>query len=192
MRRLLLYFIRGLLLTVPTAVTAWLIVQVFTQIDSWLGIGIPGLGFVLTLVAITVIGFLGSNLLTAGLLAAFEEMIERLPLVRLVYNATKDLIGAFVGEKKRFDKPVVVTMSPDGNIRALGFITQESLAQLGIADRVVVYLPFSYSIAGWTCIVPTSRVQRLDTSSSDFMAFVVSGGVVDFPKLRDTAEQADR
>jgi uncharacterized membrane protein len=75
-------------------------------------------------------------------------------------------------------------MSPDKAIRALGFITQESLEALGGAHSVVVYLPFSYSIAGWTCVVPADRVQRLDTSSSDFMAFVVSGGVVDPPTIR--------
>ncbi len=184
MKRLILYFVRGLLLTVPTAVTAWLFYVTFTKIDSWLGLSIPGLGFAITLTLITVIGFLGSNLITRGLLAAFEEIIERLPLVRLVYTAVKDLIGAFVGEKKRFDKPVMVSMSADGAIRALGFITQESLDVLAGSESVVVYLPFSYSIAGWTCIVPTARVRRLDTSSSEFMSFVVSGGVTDFPAVR--------
>jgi uncharacterized membrane protein len=184
MRRLLSYFIRGLLLTVPTAVTVWLVYQIFTRIDSWLGMSVPGVGFVITLALVTLVGFLGSNLLTRGLMATFEDGIERLPLVRLVYNAVKDLIGAFVGEKRRFDKPVVVTISPDGAIRGLGFVTQESLDTLGQRDRIVVYLPFSYSIAGWTCVVPASRVERLDTASADFMAFVVSGGVVDPPSLR--------
>jgi uncharacterized membrane protein len=184
MRRLLLYFVRGLLFTVPTAVTAWLFYEIFTRIDSWLGFTVPGVGFVLTLALVTAIGFLTTNLLTRGLLAAFEELIERLPLVRLVYNSIKDLIGAFVGEKKRFDKPVLVSMTPDKAVRALGFITQESLESLAGAKSVVVYLPFSYSIAGWTCVVPVDRVQRLDTSSSDFMAFVVSGGVVDPPAIR--------
>jgi len=183
-KRLLFYFIRGLLITVPVVVTGWLVYQIFIKLDGMLGIDIPGVGFVLTLVLITVVGFLGSNLLTRGLLAAVEDMIERLPLVRLVYNSTKDLIGAFVGEKKRFDKPVVVTLSADGAVRGLGFITQESLATLDIAETVVVYMPFSYSIAGWTCLISASRVKRLDTSNSEFMAFVVSGGVTDIPKLR--------
>lgn len=184
MKRLLFYFIRGLLITVPVVVTGWLVWQIFIKLDGMLGIKTPGVGFALTLALITIVGFLGSNLLTRGLLAAIENTIERLPLVRLVYNATKDLIGAFVGEKKRFDKPVVVTLSADGAVRGLGFITQESLATLDVADTVVVYMPFSYSIAGWTCLIPASRVKRLDTSNSEFMAFVVSGGVTDIPKLR--------
>jgi uncharacterized membrane protein len=192
MKRLLLYFLRGLLLTIPTAVTVWLFFKILTGIDGWLGpllkewFGweIPGVGFLITLALITLVGFLGSNLITRGLLAAFEELIERLPLVRLVYNATKDLIGAFVGEKKRFDKPVIVTLNADASVRGLGFITQESLEALGSLESVVVYFPQSYAFAGWTFIVPSSRVQRLDTSSSDFMAFVVSGGVTGFPPLR--------
>ena len=190
MRRLLFYFIRGLVITVPTVVTGWLFYQMFTKVDSLLGISIPGVGFLVTLVAITLVGFLGSNLVTRGLVAAIESGIERLPLVRLVYNATKDLIGAFVGEKKRFDKPVVVSLTPDGAVRGLGFITQESLEQLGSLDAVVVYFPQSYAFAGWTFIVPVSRVQRLDASSSDFMAFVVSGGVTEFPPLTGPARPA--
>jgi uncharacterized membrane protein len=189
-RRLLFYFIRGLVITVPTVVTGWLFYQMFTKVDSLLGISIPGVGFLVTLVAITLVGFLGSNLVTRGLVAAIESGIERLPLVRLVYNATKDLIGAFVGEKKRFDKPVVVSLTADGAVRGLGFITQESLEQLGSLDAVVVYFPQSYAFAGWTFIVPVARVQRLDASSSDFMAFVVSGGVTGFPPLKGPARPA--
>ena len=184
MKRLAFYFLRGLLITMPAAVTIWLGYEAFRQVDSWLGIRIPGVGFVVTIALITLLGFLGSNLVTRGVVAAVEDAIEKLPFVRLVYNSTKDLLGAFVGEKRRFDKPVIVTLSGDGAVRGMGFITQESLEALGRMDSVVVYFPQSYAFAGWTFVVPTSRVQRLDASSSDFMAFVVSGGVTEFPKLR--------
>lgn len=184
MKRLLFFFIRGLLITVPTVVTAWLVWQIFMKIDHLLGMAIPGVGFVVTLALITLVGFLGSNLFTRGVIAAVEAGIEKLPLVRLVYNATKDLIGAFVGEKKRFDSPVIVSFTADGTVRGLGFITQKSMDTLGTLESVAVYFPQSYAFAGWTFIVSAARVQRLDTSSSDFMAFVVSGGVTDFPTLR--------
>jgi uncharacterized membrane protein len=192
MKRLFFYFVRGLLLTFPVIVTGWVIYVLFTTIDGWLGdvapgvpfLHWPGVGFVITVGLITFVGFLGSNLLTRGILAAVEEIIEKLPLVRLVYNSTKDLIGAFVGEKKRFDKPVVVSLNEDASVKGLGFITQESMEALGTAQSVVVYFPQSYAFAGWTFIVPAKRVQRLDTSSSDFMAFVVSGGVTGFPELK--------
>lgn len=184
MKRLLSYFLKGLLIAVPVIVTAWLVWQIFITIDRMLGVSIPGVGFVLTIVLITVVGFLGSNLLTRGIVAGVEDMIERLPLVRLVYNAVKDLINAFVGEKRRFDKPVVVSLSHDGAIRALGFITKESLDQLGLKDTIAVYLPYSYALTGFTCLVPASRVHRIDVSSAEFMAFVVSGGVMDLPTVR--------
>ncbi len=187
MKRLLSYFLRGLVLTVPAVVTGYVCYQAFRKIDSWLGLPIPGAGFAATLALITLIGFLGSSLITRGLVTEFEGLLARLPLVRLVYSSTKDLLNAFVGEKRRFDKPVLVSFTPDHSVRGLGFITQESFVSLDNADAVVVYFPQSYAFAGWTFILPTSRVERLDVSSSDFMAFVVSGGVTDMPSHRGTA-----
>lgn len=187
MKRLLSYFLRGLVLTVPAVVTGYVCYQAFRKIDSWLGLPIPGAGFAATLALITLIGFLGSSLITRGLVTEFEGLLARLPLVRLVYSSTKDLLNAFVGEKRRFDKPVLVSFTADHSVRGLGFITQESFVSLDNADAVVVYFPQSYAFAGWTFILPTSRVERLDVSSSDFMAFVVSGGVTNMPSHRGTA-----
>lgn len=182
MKRLLGYFLKGLVLTVPTVVTVWVCYQGFRKIDSWLGITIPGVGFVVTFAAITVVGFLGSSLITSTVLDGLERLLARLPFVRLVYSSTKDLMNAFVGEKRRFDKPVLVSFTPDNSVRGLGFITQETLESLDAADSVVVYFPQSYAFAGWTFVLPRSRVARLDVSSSDFMAFVVSGGVTGLPR----------
>ncbi len=184
MTRLLKYFLQGLVLTVPALVTAYVCYQAFVKIDSWLGLSIPGAGFAITLLLITVVGFAGSNLLTRTAVIQFEKLLTRLPLVRLVYSSTKDLLNAFVGEKRRFDKPVIVRFTEDSTVRGLGFITQEALDGLDLAESVVVYFPQSYAFAGWTFILPTSRVSRLDVSSSDFMAFVVSGGVTGLPAAR--------
>lgn len=183
MKRLLSYFLQGLVITTPLALTAWVCYKVFTGIDRWLQLSIPGVGFVVTIATITLVGFVGSNFLSQTLLGQFEKLLDRLPFVRLVYTSTKDLLNAFVGEKRRFDKPVVVSLTPDGAIKGLGFITQESMASLGAADSVVVYFPQSYAFAGWTFVVPASRVTRVESVSSDFMAFVVSGGVTDAPKI---------
>ncbi len=190
MNRLLAYFLRGLVLTVPTALTVYVGYRAFVAIDSWLGIAIPGVGFVVTLALITLVGFLGSNLISLTLVTWFENALNKLPLVRLVYASTKDLINAFVGEKRRFNKPVLVAMTPDGGMRGLGFITQESFSSLDENDSVVVYFPQSYAFAGWTFVVPSSRVTRLDVGSSDFMAFVVSGGVSDMPLTRMHSPEA--
>jgi len=177
MRRLLGYFARGLVLLAPLAVTVWICWIVFTNVDGWLGLPIPGAGFVATLALITLFGFLGSNLLTRSAVAALEGLLGRLPFVRLLYGSTKDLLNAFVGEKRRFDKPVLVSLVPDGSVRLMGFLTQESLQHLGLYDEVAVYCPHSYNFSGQLYVVAAHQVQAIDVASADAMAFVVSGGV---------------
>ena len=177
MRRLLGYFARGLVLLAPLAVTVWVCWIVFRSVDGWLGLPIPGAGFVATLALITLFGFLGSNLLTRSAVSALEAVMARLPFVRLLYGSTKDLLNAFVGEKRRFDKPVIVSLTADHSVRLLGFVTQESLAHLGLTEQVAVYCPHSYNFSGQLYVVRTSQVQPIDVASADAMAFVVSGGV---------------
>jgi uncharacterized membrane protein len=183
MRRLVSYFLRGLAFVAPIAVTIYVCVRIFTEIDGWLGLKTPGVGFALTIVVITIVGFLGSTLLTRGILTSIEGLIERLPFVRLFYSSTKDLLNAFVGEQRRFDSPVLVPVpgGTSGEAKALGFLTQESLGRLGLPDYVTVYIPFSYSLSGRLVLYPTSQVVRLDIPSADILAFIVSGGVTALP-----------
>ena len=184
MSRLLNYFFQGLVLLAPFAFTLYVCARLFTTIDGWLGIPIPGVGFAATVVLITLFGFLASSFLTRRLMAMLEAMLNRLPFVRLLYSSTRDLLNAFVGEKRRFDKPVLVTPFPGGSARALGFVTQESLAAMGLLEQVTVYLPQSYNFAGSLLIFPTSAVEALDADSADVMAFIVSGGVTAPPAMR--------
>jgi uncharacterized membrane protein len=175
--RFLNYFLKGIVFLAPLAITIYVCVQVFTTIDGWLGISIPGVGFLVTVVLITLFGFLAQFFLTRGVLGGVESLLNRLPFVRLVYSSTRDLLDAFVGEKRRFDKPVLVTPYPGGVLRQIGFVTQESLLGLGLPGHVTVYLPFSYSIAGMVVIVPTSAITPVNADSADVLAFIVSGGV---------------
>jgi uncharacterized membrane protein len=177
MRRLVNYFLRGLVVTAPLALTLYVCWAVFRRIDGWLQLPVPGAGFVITVAAITLIGFLASNLLTRGAVALVEGWMQRLPFVRLLYSSTKDLLNAFVGEKRRFDKPVIVELP--GGVKMIGFVTRESLAQLGLADHLAVYLPQSYAFAGNLLMVPAQAVRPLDAESAAVMAFVVSGGVAE-------------
>ncbi|HEX4468517.1 MAG TPA: DUF502 domain-containing protein [Gemmatimonadaceae bacterium] len=184
MSRLLNYFFRGVIVVAPVAVTIYICYAIFTSIDNWLGFRIPGVGFLLTIVLITLVGFGASNLITRGLLAAVESLLERLPFVRLLYGSTRDLLNAFVGEKRRFDKPVLVAPMPESGIRVLGFLTQESLATIGLKEHVTVYMPQSYGFAGQLLVVPATQVTPLPAESADVMAFIISGGVTQIPESR--------
>jgi uncharacterized membrane protein len=184
MSRLLNYFFRGVIVVAPLAVTIYVCFAIFTSVDNWLSFRVPGVGFLLTIVAITLIGFLASNLITRGLLAAVEATLQRLPFVRLLYGSTRDLLNAFVGEKRRFDKPVLVTPMPQSGIRVLGFLTQESLAGIGLADYATVYIPQSYGFAGQLIVVPGTQISPLAAESADVMAFIISGGVTQIPERR--------
>ena len=181
MSRLLNYFFRGVIVVAPLAVTIYVCVAVFTSIDNWLGFRIPGVGFLLTIALITLIGFLASNLIARGLFNALESTLERLPFVRLLYGSTRDLLNAFVGEKRRFDKPVLVAPVPQSGIRVLGFLTQESLAVIGLSEHVTVYVPQSYGFAGQLLVVPTTQISLLPAESAEVMAFIISGGVTQLP-----------
>lgn len=184
MSRLLNYFFRGLIVVAPVAVTVYVCVAIFSNIDHWLGFRIPGVGFVLTIVLITAVGFLASNLLTRGLIAAVESTAERLPFVRLLYGSTRDLLSAFVGEKRRFDKPVLVAPVPGSTIRMIGFLTQDRADAVGLAGHVTVYLPQSYGFAGQLVVVAADQVTPIPVESADVMAFIISGGVTQIPDRR--------
>lgn len=186
MGRLVSYFVRGLILSIPIVVTANVCWWIFTMIDGWLGFSTPGVGFVITIVLITLVGVLGSTIITKSLFAYFEDTMAKLPLVRLLYSATKDLLNAFVGEKRRFDQPVSLTFTPGGKVQIFGFVTQESLSHLGLDGMVSVYCPHSYAWAGQMIVVPGDQVIPLHHASSDVMAFIVSGGVTGFPQAVST------
>lgn len=183
MTRLLNYFLKGIVFLAPLAFTAYICVRVFTTIDGWLGLSYPGAGFLATVVLITLFGFFAQNFLTRRALSIVEQLLNRLPFVRLLYSSTKDLLNAFVGEHRRFDKPVLVTLFPGGVVRTIGFLTQESLEGLGLADHVTVYMPQSYGFAGQLVVVPATAVAPLQADSADVMAFVVSGGVTAPPGM---------
>jgi uncharacterized membrane protein len=177
MRTFANYFLRGLVLAAPLAITIYVCWLIFSTVDRWLGLPIPGVGFIATIGLVTLVGFLASNLLTRGLVSLLDRLVARLPFVRLLYSATKDLMNAVVGEQRRFDQPVLVSLTPDGAIRALGFITRDSLSSIGLDGDVAVYVPQSYNFAGNLLVVPASRVSPVERESSEVLTFIVSGGV---------------
>ena len=177
MKRLTRYFFEGLLVVIPLAASIYVVYAIFTKIDNLFKFEIPGMGFIITILSITIIGFISSNFITRKLVGLVDKIFTKLPFVKMIYTSVKDLIGAFVGDKKSFDKPVLVTISPGSSIQVIGFITRESLENIGLADKVGVYLPQSYNFAGNLLVVPKEQVTPLTVDSGDIMAFIVSGGV---------------
>ncbi len=177
MKKLARYFLEGLLFLVPLVATIYFVYFVFIKIDSILRFDIPGLGFVAIILTITLVGMIASNFLTRRLVGLVDKIFTRLPLVKMIYSSIKDLINAFVGDKKSFNKPVLVTLVPGGNIQAIGFVTRESLDNLGLSEYVAVYLPQSYNFAGNLVVVPKGQVSPVSADSGDVMAFIVSGGI---------------
>lgn len=171
------YFLQGLLILVPVVITLYVIYFVFSKIDGIFGFDVPGLGFLFTIGLIFAVGFATSTLLANRVILMVDQFFIRLPLVAMIYTSIQDLVNAFVGDKKSFDKPVQVAMDADNNISVLGFITREELDTLGIANSVAVYLPQSYNFAGNLIIVDRSRVSPLTGDPGEIMKLIVSGGV---------------
>ncbi|MEC4673261.1 MAG: DUF502 domain-containing protein [Nitrospirota bacterium] len=170
-------FFEGLFVLVPVVVTLYVVFFVFTTIDGMLNIPIPGVGFVLTLLLLVLAGRLASNVFFKGALGSMEKVLTRTPFIKLVYTSIKDLIEAFMGEKKRFDQPVLVTLMPGSQTKAIGFVTRKNLEMFNLVDHVAVYFPQSYNFAGNLLVFPRDQVHSLNAESSEVMAFVVSGGV---------------
>ncbi len=178
MRRLVNYFLRGLLITTPAVLTFYLCWLAIRWFDDLFGIRIPGLGIAIAIGGITLIGALASNLVTQTVIATADHFLAKLPFLRLLYTSIKDLLNAFVGEHRRFNRPVRARIGQgDAEVYLLGFVTVESMEHLGLPGQVAVYVPFSYSVAGHIIILPADRVTALDVEAADAMAFIVSGGV---------------
>lgn len=182
MKKLLNYFLQGLLVFTPIFLTVFIIVWLVTFVDKYLTIKteyytIRGGGLILILIILPILGWLASNFLGRKLVEWMEKLIDKIPLLKLVYHSLKDLVGAFGGGEKKFTRPVSVKLTENGSVKVLGFLTRQSLDCLGIKDSVAVYFPQSYNFAGNVIIVPSSSVEPLSADASEVMAFIVSAGV---------------
>lgn len=179
-RRVLTYFFRGLLFVVPIALTIYVIILIIQFLDGILPIPVPGLGILIMLAFVTFVGFLASIFITKPLFDLFERWVFKIPLINILYTSIKDLMSAFVGDKKKFNTPVIVKLSQD--VSRLGFITQDNLNVLEEENLVAIYFPHSYNFSGNLFLVPRENVRILkNVKSTDVMKFIVSGGVSHLP-----------
>lgn len=186
MNKIIRYFLQGLLLISPIAITIYAIYVSFQFIDGLLiqyltdliGFKIPGLGLIIILTFITLIGIIGSSVILMPLLKSLDRIISQAPLVKIIYTSIKDFMSAFVGKDKKFTEPVLVKFDKNIDLERLGFITQHDLTGLGIEEnKVAVYLPHSYTFSGNLVIVPVENIKPLNANSTEVMKFIVTAGV---------------
>ena len=176
--KLFSYFVKGLLLLAPVYITGYIIFNLLDSLDQTFSFYIRGTGLLLMVAIIMIVGFLGATFISVPVLKIFEDTLARLPLVRLIYFSLKDLVEAFVGDKKKFNQPVRVMFNKENGIQKIGFITQTDLNFIDIeGGSVMVYCPHSYAFSGEMLIVPLSSVTPLSIPSSDVMKMIISGGV---------------
>lgn len=176
---LISYFLRGLLVVLPIAVTIGIMSWILRGVGSYFYLDKLSFGAILlyaggVLVAIAVIGFFTKGVIAQQIMAFFEGIIEKAPGLNFIFGTTKDMTEAFMGEKKKFTKPVVIEISE--GVYKIGFLTQEDMSAVGLPDCCAVYLPYSYTLSGETTVIAKTRVRRIDLESGDVTKFVLSGG----------------
>ena len=164
----------------PISVTLYVVYWSFNKIDGILPFDFPGLGLIVVISIITLIGAVGSKLITSPINSLFVKILKKAPLLKTIFSSVKDLMNTFVGGKKGFDQAVLVKIYENSTIERIGFITNEDLKNLNInSERVLVYLPHSYAFSGQLFIVDKKNITTINSASSDIMKLIVSGGVTE-------------
>jgi uncharacterized membrane protein len=175
------YFVQGVLVLAPISITAWLLYYLFDKVDGILRpyVNIPGLGFAIIIVFVLLVGWVSSTILVTSILNLFDHWLERTPGVKFIYSSTKDFFRAFAGDKKKFDKAVLINVFSE-DVWIIGFLTDAEMDKFEMgAEHVSVYVPQAYNFAGQLYILPRNKVKRIShLTSGDAMKYAVTGGVV--------------
>ncbi|MFT3909165.1 MAG: DUF502 domain-containing protein [Ferruginibacter sp.] len=190
-KKLLQYFLQGMLVLAPVAVTIYALYFIVSTIDGWLPLfstvddkGVVhvqnyGLGFLAIIIIIIAIGYFSSFFITARVLSFIDKSLQKTPGIKHIYGTTRDFFEAFAGDKKKFTQNVLANVD-DNDVWRIGFITRDDMSDFGLNDFVAVYVPMAYSVAGNVYIIPKNRVKPITQySSTQTMKFTVSGGVTD-------------
>jgi len=198
-RRLARTFLSGLFVLLPIMVTLAIVMWIIGVAETVLGgfirvllpsnLYLPGMGLVVSLLVIFLVGVLMQAIFFRELISWLEEQLERIPLIKTVYSAVKDLTGFFSragSNQKRFGQVVQVQM-PGLPIRMLGFVTLEDLKSVGLEassgeETVAVYLPMSYQIGGYTVLLPRSYLTPVDMGMEEAMRFLITAGMSRSPE----------
>lgn len=183
LRKLLRYFIQGIIILAPIGITVYALYWLFQKVDGILRpyVNIPGLGFVLIIAFVILVGWISSNFLMGSAISFFDQLMERTPGIKFIYSSTKDFFEAFAGDKRKFNRSVLANVFSD-DVWIVGFLTDEEMEKFELgADKVAVYVPQAYNFAGQLYILPRDKVRKIDKiSAGEAMKYAVTGGVVDF------------
>lgn len=197
MKKLIYYFLQGIMYIAPIGVTAYIIYLVFSFVDSLLkeslvdllNIYIPGLGLVVVIVLLILVGLIGQTIIARPIKFLFKRVLIRIPLLKVIFSAFRDLFSAFVGKERKFNRPVLVLVNPISNLEKLGFLTEDDLSIIDEKEKVAVYFPHSYNFSGELFIVPKEQVRPIDMNPAEVMKFIVSAGVAGWDLKEDDHNQ---
>ncbi len=188
MRLLRKYFVNGVITIVPIGIVIWVVIQLFNFFDNILGRQIttidhhyiPGLGLLLTVVLITIAGALTTHWFSRTLFTSVDHLLKRVPFIKSLYGLVKDTVESVVGQRQAFQKVVLLHL-PETDVELIGFLTRSDGLELfsngdGV-EKVAIFIPQSFQMAGVTILVPKDRVKILDIPVEEGVKFVFSGGL---------------
>lgn len=186
------YFFSGLLTIAPLVFTFYSLYFIFNIIDEpaqilfkfFFGFSFQGLGLLSVLILVICTGFLSTQVLVRPLFSWIESLLNRTPFVKIIYTSIKDLFSAFMSDKKKFNKPVLVEMVKGSGLYKIGFVTDADLTEFKIENKLAVYFPHSYNFSGNLYIINAEQVQPITgVNTADIMKYVVSGGVTNIHEI---------
>lgn len=209
MARIRGYFFAGVLITAPLGITiyiawafiSWVDGQVIPLLperynpENYLPFSVPGIGLLIVLVGLTLIGALTAGLIGRLFVNMSERLLNRMPVVRSLYGATKQIFETVLAQKSTAFREVVLVEYPRRGVWTIGFITgttEGEIQELTEDEVVNIFLPTTPNpTSGFLLFVPRSDIVTLHMSVEDGMKMVVSGGLISPPDRRPP-EQRDR
>lgn len=182
------HFVSGLLVTVPLIVTYFVLRFLFTTLDSLLGpvtrdllgYDIPGLGAAVTILLILLAGVITTNFIGARMYHLSDLVLGRMPLVRIVYSAAKQLVNSVLTPKERAFSEVVLIEYPRRGLFVIGFLSNRCrLRRNGTEDNVaLVFVPSTPTpFSGMAVVIPIADIYPIDMSVEEAVKLLVSGGI---------------
>lgn len=178
-------FIHGAVILAPLAATLaviWYIVSSIDNIIPAVSREFPGLVFVIAIVLTALVGFFTNKFVFGKVIVeAMDNVLEHIPGIKYIYTPVKDVMTSFVGDKKKFDRPVWVKVSQSPEVWRIGFLTQTEMSTVEKYHFVAVYMPHSYAISGWVIVIKEDNIKPVvGMNAAEAMKFAVSGGVSGF------------